>query len=270
MDQVRETAAVTSRQDLHKPLTEKHGEFSTCMPRVMDPFPSGYRSWYATSSLGAFPLQRQWPSQEGNNVETPASSFSIDDSSHSRSPCLLSYPSRLLDTRAVAITKVSKGNVQRSLLISTKIPTDNHPSSDYRGISAYFDHAIDIRTGDDANVEDDQKHIDTFADGVYLHCAASNSFIGVPLSSTSPPHAHHDSNSGAIIVISDDDDSENDTFIPRQTLRVPEEIHNLDGLPFRNTHDAHADQNKNQPARCSTTLQQPQGFRALSIPVSPP
>lgn len=261
-------AAANPRQDLHYSSTQQHSGIAARMSQLMNPDLSGYLSPYATSSLKTSSVQQIWPSQEGNDVELPASPLSVSGSSRSRSPDLLSYPSRLLTAQAITTMSVSGVNVQRGLLTSTTIPTNDHPSSEYPGVSEQFDHTATIQTEDDGDIEDDRKHVDTCSDGVYLYSAASDSFIGVSLSSPSPPHVLDASNPGEVIVISDDDDSEDQTVIPELSLHTPKRFSNVNVLPFQTAHDAHVGRNQNHPAHGSTTVQQPQqGFRALSTPV---
>lgn len=268
-DQPRETAVLNPRQDLHDASTEQQDELSAHMSQAMGPVPPGYRSRYATSSFRGSPLRQNWPSQEMNDVEIAASHLSINGHSHSTSADLLSYPSRLLDIRATAIRSSSAENVQRSLLTSTTIPAN--PSSDYLGTSEQLDRIIIMRTEGVADVEDGQEHVedrrkhaDTSSDGVYLQSVDSSSFIGVSLSSLSPPHVRDASNPGEVIVISDDADSEDDTSMPRQTLQALGQPHNVNSIPFWGTHNMRAGQDQNSPITASTIPQQPPGFRALN------
>lgn len=265
---------MSPRQDLHDSSTEQHGELSAHTSHVMDAGSFGYPSPYATSSLKAHPAQdpaqQIGPRQESNDIEMAVSPLSISDSTRSRSPDLLSYPSRLWNTRSIVEMSGSVENVHRCLLTSTTIPADDHPSSDYPGINEQFDHAAEMYTEYNGDYEDDREHVDTCSDGVYLHSAAPESFIGIALPSSLPPQVLDASNPGEVVVISDDDDSEDDTTMPKLSLQTSKRFPSVDPSSFQATYGAHVRRMQTGPARIPTTPRQQQGFKALSTPVPAP
>lgn len=266
-DHLDEMAAMNLGQDLHDSSTEQHGELSTRMSHVEDAGSLPHPSPYATSSLSAQP---SGPCQESNDVEMAASPPSISDSITSIPQDLSSYPRRLWNARAIVTTSDPGENVQRCLLTSTTIPVNNLPSSDYPRMSEQIDHATNMYTEYDKDIEDDREHVNTYSDGVYLHSAAPESFIGIALPSSSPTNVLNASNSGEEIVISDDDDSEDDQTLAELSLQTPKRFPSVGPSSFQANYGAHVGQIQTRPARDRTTPRQQQGFTALSTPVPAP
>ena len=262
MDQLCETATVAARQDLDIDLVEQQGEPSGRKFQVMGPVASGHLLPRAGSSPKASPLRQQWTSQEENSVGSPASPSGINVGARSSSPNLLSYPSRLLAVHVNATTSSPGEEVPQSLLTSTTIPRRN-PLSDCYEVNDQLEDAVDTQMDDDTDDGDIQKHVDTFSDGVYLHSAADDSFIGVSRSSPSPPQDQDALDPDSVIVISSVDNSEDDTS--KAAPRTRNLLLNTAVLTHRAAQDARFSQNENISTRGPTdSPQQPQGFRALS------